>query len=107
MTLAIKWHPDAESEFDADIGWYDGREFGLGDRFEDQALIAVNESADTPEAWPVWPGWNRQPVVRSKGVTGFPHRVVYFIEGDLLTIVAIAHTKRRPGYWRARVSSPS
>jgi hypothetical protein len=35
--------------------------------------------------------------VRSKGVTDFPYRVVYLVEGDLLTIVPVAHAKRRPG----------
>ena len=53
----------------------------------------------------MWPGWDREPVVRSKGVNDFPYRVVYFVEGDLLTIVAVAHAKRRPGYWRDRVAS--
>jgi hypothetical protein len=32
--LNIKWHPEARAEFDADIDWYDGREVGVGDRFE-------------------------------------------------------------------------
>jgi hypothetical protein len=36
--LDIKWHPDAEAEFDADIDWYDDREVGLGDRFEIEVL---------------------------------------------------------------------
>lgn len=44
------------------------------------------------------------PVVRSKGVNGFPYRVVYFVADELLTIVAVAHAKRRPGYWRERVA---
>lgn len=38
------------------------------------------------------------------GVTGFPYRVVYFVEHEVLTIVAVAHAKRRPGYWRDRAS---
>ena len=41
----------------------------------------------------------------SKGVTGFPFRVVYFLDDDLLMIVAVAHSKQRPGYWRERVPS--
>ena len=97
MTLRIDWHPAARAEFNADIGWYDGREFGLGDRFEGEVLGAVDECADTPGVWGVWPGWDREPVVRSKGVADFPYRVVYFVEGDLLRIVAVAHAKRRPG----------
>lgn len=102
MTLAIKWHPEAEAEFDAEIGWYDGREVGLGDRFEGEVLFAIDESADTPDAWPPWPDWERDPLVRSKGVDGFPFRVVYYVEDELLTILAVAHAKRRPGYWRDR-----
>ena len=39
-----------------------------------------------------------------QAVTGFPYRIVYFVEDDLLTVVAVAHSKRRPGYWRDRVS---
>jgi len=50
-------------------------------------------------------GWDREPIVRSKGVHDFPYRVVFFVQGDKLIIVAVAHTKRRPGYWRDRVTS--
>ena len=82
MTHAVTWHPDAGSEFDADIDWYEEREVGLGDQFEAQVLDAVSDSAATPDAWPVWPGWDRQPVVRSKGVADFPYRVVYLLQGD-------------------------
>ena len=104
MNLGITWHPAAEIELGADIDWYDNLEFGLGDRFEAEVLAAADESADTPEAWPVWPGWDREPVVHSKGVGGFPYRLVYFVQGELATIVAVAHAKRRPGYWRDRVN---
>ena len=105
MTLSIAWHPDAASEFDVEIGWYDDREAGLGDRFEVGVLDAVAQCVDSPQAWALWPGWDRKPVVRSKGVSDFPYRVVYFVGGDLLTIVAVAHAKRRPGYWRTRLPS--
>lgn len=105
MTLQISWHPQAQAEFRAEIGWYDYREAGLGDRFEGEVVAALGDSVDTPDAWPPWPGWERQPMVRSKSVTGFPYRVVYFVHDDLLTVVAVAHAKRRPGYWRDRVRS--
>ncbi|WP_256838606.1 type II toxin-antitoxin system RelE/ParE family toxin [Ornithinimicrobium faecis] len=99
----MEWHPQAEGEFDADIDWYEAREVGVGDRFEVEVLAAVDESAGSPAAWAIWPGWDRDPVVRSKGVHNFPYRVVYFVEEGLVTIVAVAHTKRRPGYWQNRV----
>ena len=65
----------------------------------------MDAAVEDPEAWATWPGWDREPVVRSKGVSDFPYRVVYFAADDLLMIVAVAHSKRRPGYWRDRVES--
>lgn len=103
MSLAFDFHPEAEAEFDADVFWYEDREFGLGRRFRQQVGAAVAAAVDDPEAWAVWPGWDREPVVRSKGVDDVPYRVVYLVNDDLLTVVAVAHAKRRPGYWRDRV----
>ena len=35
--------------------------------------------------------------------THFPYNLLYAVESDLLVVVAVAHQKRRPGYWRSRV----
>ena len=32
-------------------------------------------------------------------VTGFPYQVVYILRPTEAVVVAIAHLKRRPGYW--------
>lgn len=40
--------------------------------------------------------------VRRQLVPGFPFAVVYVTE-PALTVVAIAHTSRRPDYWRMRI----
>jgi plasmid stabilization system protein ParE len=34
----------------------------------------------------------------------FPYQLVYRVEGDEIVIYAVAHQKRRPGYWRKRVA---
>lgn len=103
MRLDFGFHPEARAELFADVDWYDERQAGLGERFGEAVRSAIADAVDAPESWPTWPGWNRDPVVRSKGVARFPYRVVYFVRDDQLTIVAIAHEKRRPGYWRGRV----
>jgi hypothetical protein len=104
MTLGFDFHPEARAELVADIDWYDAREYGVGERFEVAVREAVDAVVESPESWANWPGWDREPVVRSKGVNDFPYRVVFFVHGDLLTVVAVAHAKRRPGYWRDRVA---
>ena len=104
MTRGFGFHPEAKAEFLAEVEWYDEREFGLGARFEIAVREAIDAAVDSPETWSVWPGWEREPAVRSKRVSGFPYRVVYFVTGEQLAVLAIAHAKRRPGYWRERIN---
>lgn len=105
MSLGFDFHPEARAEFVSDIEWYDAREAGVGERFEVAVRGAIDAAVDSSDSWAVWRDWDRQPVVRSKGVSGFPYRVVYFVDDDILRIVAVAHSKRRPGYWRERLPS--
>lgn len=103
--MEIAWHPAAQGEFEADIDWYEARGAGLGDRLE----AAVDEVVDTVLEWPesgaVWPGWDSIPVVRSGRVAGFPHRLIYLVQATELVVVALAHQKRKPGYWRDRLTA--
>ncbi|WP_332642103.1 type II toxin-antitoxin system RelE/ParE family toxin [Aeromicrobium sp.] len=104
MTLGFDFHPEAQAEFAADVDWYDDREVGVGGRFAESVRAAVDAAVDDPNVWEKWPGWDSESVVRSKGVADFPYRVAYYVEGEVLVVVAVAHAKRRPGYWRDRVS---
>lgn len=42
--------------------------------------------------------------VRRRSVAGFPYFVVYVVKPSLV-IVAVAHMRRKPGYWRGRIPS--
>jgi plasmid stabilization system protein ParE len=33
----------------------------------------------------------------------FPYRIIYRLEGNEIVVYAIAHVRRKPGYWRKRV----
>ena len=41
--------------------------------------------------------------VRTFRLRTFRYNVVYVIDGDEIVIVAVAHHRRRPGYWRGRL----
>ena len=32
----------------------------------------------------------------------FPYKLVYDVRGDVLRIIAVAHERRKPGYWQER-----
>lgn len=43
------------------------------------------------------------PEVHRRSVSEFPHRVLYYLRGGEVVIVAYAHERRRPGYWMHRL----
>lgn len=53
MTHAFVFHPEAQAEFAADVGWYDAREAGVGGRFAEAVRAAVDAAVDGPTAWAI------------------------------------------------------
>ena len=45
-----------------------------------------------------------EPDIRSAKVKRFPYRVVYLIIDSDIDVIAVAHAKRRPAYWRRRLT---
>lgn len=107
MTLSVRYHPEALAELRADVAWYESRGAELGVRFETSVDEVVDSVLEWPESAAVWPGWGSIPAVRSRRVAGFPYRLVYLVQPTELVVIALAHEKRKPGYWQDRLSSPS
>lgn len=105
MTLDVRYHPEALAELRADVAWYEERGAGLGDRFEATVDDVVDTVLEWSESGTMWPGWDSIPAVRSRRVTGFPYRLVYVVQDSELVVLALAHDKRLPGYWRERVGT--
>jgi plasmid stabilization system protein ParE len=60
---------------------------------------ALDDIADAPTAHPPW---QVHAAFRRRLVRRFPYLVFYVVASDHVRVVAIAHAKRRPGYWRDR-----
>ena len=104
MTLAVAFHPEAEAELRADAAWYDERQDGLGDRLEADVDRTIDAIHQWPQSGHRWDDWTEGPPVRSRHLKDFPYRLIYYIEDEELVIVAVAHEKRPPNYWRDRVT---
>ena len=89
----------ASEELRGAVRWYEERRPGWGGKLFD----AVNHTIDLilahPEIGEIRPG--RHPS-RQLRVVGFPYRVAYRIREREIYIIAVAHTSRRPGYWKGR-----
>ena len=97
MTL-ISLHPDADAEVTEAARYYESREPGLGTDLLGEVERALDQILMNPEA--------SQKIgrrVRRKPLWRFPYNLLYAVYPDRIRIVAFAHQKRRPSYWRKRL----
>lgn len=89
----------ASDELTEAVRWYELRRSGLGGDFHDAIVRTIELIRLHPEIGTARTG--RLPH-RQLRVTGFPYKVVYRLRKDDIYVVAVAHTSRRPGYWKDR-----
>lgn len=94
---ALRFHPEAIEEAEAAQRWYLERSPVAARAFTAELGHAVEIVSESPERWPHSSANTRRYVFPR-----FPFSLVYRVKGNLLEIVAVAHHKRRPGYWRHR-----
>lgn len=92
------WHPEAITDADEAKAWYAERSPLAAHGFVlavDQAVLAIVEA---PLRWPVRRNGCRRFVFPNR----YPFNLIYRLGGDRIQIVAVAHQRRRPDYWRDR-----
>lgn len=90
--------PEAEEEFREAARYYENEAPGIGVTFVAEVRRAIRSIIANPyAAAPLGSG------IRSNVLKHFPYNILYAVDEDLLVIIAVAHQKRRPRYWRARI----
>lgn len=97
MSLSVEFHPDAQEDLYGAMDWYNNERAGLGSTF----VTAVERTVQTVAASPMV-GSSVGKELRRILVPTFPYSVIYAVEEQRLWIVAVAHFRRRPTYWRDR-----
>jgi len=97
MSPALSIHETAETEINEAADFYDLENPGLGGVFIDEIERAVNHIIQFPDAAPLIRGR-----VRKRIIARFPYSLIYSRRGADIRILAVAHQKRRPFYWRGR-----
>jgi plasmid stabilization system protein ParE len=97
MSRQLSINEAAESEINEAADFYDARSPGLGSVFINEVENVVERISEFPEAAPLVRGR-----VRKRSVAKFPYSVVYSVRSEKIRILAVAHQKRRPFYWRGR-----
>jgi len=96
--MKLEFHPEAELELIESALYYELEVPGLGARFEAEVRQATDLLLEQPELGHPVDANLRQLVLRR-----FPFNIVYAVSNELLSVVAVAHQKRRPRYWQSRI----
>lgn len=95
--LVVDILPEAEAEIREAFLWYFERSPIAADAFRAETLEAIDRLGVNALMWP-----EDEDAVRRHVLRHFPYTVYYEILGNTVTVLAVAHQRRKPGYWRTR-----
>lgn len=98
----VRYHPDARAEFLNQVEYYIAIGARLAVRYDTAVHVAEQQAASAPETWPKYKQRTRRVVDRT-----FKFSLVYLLSESEIFVVAVAPMRRKPGYWRARLSDAS
>jgi plasmid stabilization system protein ParE len=103
VTKPVRAEPEADEELRAAARWYETSRPGLGREF----LAAIGSAVELIQRHPAGgsrvPKVKRRVPVRRLILRRFPYSVVFLELENEIRILAIAHHRRRPGYWSRRL----
>lgn len=77
--------------------WYEERSLLAAAGFLHEVSVAVRRIAEVPNRYPVSLHGTRRILLER-----FPFSIHYRVSENDIVVVAVAHQKRRPGYWAGR-----
>lgn len=100
--MMLRFHPEALDEFDAAVAWHEQERDGRGTMLLRNVVKRVAQAARFPRSGAPVAGFDAHHDVRQFVLRRLPYVVITAsIMGERM-VVAVAHTSKRPGYWRSR-----
>lgn len=98
--IEADFHPGALAEAEEAQLWYENKREGLGETFAAAVERAINRITEAPHF-----ARADGDEVRRLVLERFPYSVVYVVLDSRIVVLAVAHSRRQPGYWRHRLRS--
>lgn len=95
----ITFHPEAEQEVDSAAAYYESRREGLGGEFRAEVERVTGLIEKNPQLFPP----HTTPGIRKCVLRRFPYTLFYLELEEAVSVLAMAHQKRKPGYWEDRM----
>jgi len=94
----LKYHPAARREIKASHSWYVRQSEQAADGFYEELLPALDRVHQQPQLYPPHLSGTQRAVLDQ-----YPFSIIYRELSQEIQIIAVAHAKRRPGYWAKRL----
>jgi len=94
----VRFHPDAATEYEEAICWYAERSEQVAENFDQVVSQALEQIIQSPSRCPMIDGRHRIFILPKK----FPYHIIYRVDSETVTVLAVAHHRRKPSYWQGR-----
>jgi toxin ParE1/3/4 len=96
----LEFHPDAAAELLAAEEWYAERSVVASRSFIQESNLVFDLLQAAPDRWPMSEDGTRRALFAR-----FPFSVIYRVRADRVEVIAVAHQRREPGYWKYRLAA--
>ena len=89
---------EAEVDYQQELDWYAERSATAADGFEAAFARTVREIGEDPNRFPACD----EPGFRYVSLDRYPFSVIFRVTESAVQVIAVAHAKRKSGYWISR-----
>jgi len=97
--MNYQFHPNAFDEHHDSVAYYQNRLPGLGADYIAEFDSVMARICRNPSMYPMI----ADPEIHRAGLKRFPFHVIYRAMPAQIMVLAVAHQRRRPLYWSARI----
>jgi plasmid stabilization system protein ParE len=98
-----RFHREALDEYEDAIAYYERARPGLGESFILEVDRTIALTLEFPEIGAPVADTPPELGIRRRLVQRFSVEIDYQVSGDSIVVLAVFHSKRRPGYWKNRL----
>ena len=96
--MIVEFATQAVVEYEEALSGYDWHGTGVGNSFANSVRETVEKISDFPNV-----GSPLSKGIRKSRVRGFQYCLIYQLMDQKVYVLAVAHDKRLPGYWKSRI----
>ena len=101
--MDVRFHPAARAELVEAIRYHEDARPGFGSKFQSEVEVLLARIVDFPQSGRTLPGYPPRFEIRAFRLHRFRYALLVAPVEHELVVFAVAHSSRKPGYWRDRL----